>query len=395
MALKQPTEADLLAARTHKWTGVTTQDGDPTTAAWVAEMDFGTAPVIEERLIKAIRDGFMGYLPLWAGPESAQAFTRFAERRYGWVVEPEWVRPARTILTALHTTIAELTPPGSPVIVPTPSYMPFLTIPLGYDREVIEVPSLHDPNATTPEDAWSLNLEGIEAGLEAGAGLIVLSNPWNPTGRVLTVEEMRALHDLVDEYDALIFADEVWAPLVLGDPASFVSYSSLGPTYAAHTVTAHSASKGWNIAGLNAAQIVLPDEDLRNLWDKRAAAPTSGTCGLGVVGALAAYTEGDEWIAQVLSQVNTNLDQLEAAIAGTNVDYFRPEGTYLAWIGFDDYDLDRRPVEVLREDHGVSVNDGETLGAPYRNWIRVNAAAANEPWQKVVAAIGALARGEE
>ena len=391
MALRQPTEDELRTVGSLKWTGVETDDGQPTLGAWVAEMDFGTSPAIEKRLVEAIRGGLLGYLPRWAKEGVVEALVPFLERRYGWVVKPEWVFPTSTIITALHSVIEKMTRPGSPIIVPAPAYMPFLTIPGQHGREVIEVPALHTPNAENGPDAWSLDLEGIRAGLEAGAGLVILCNPWNPTGRVLTTEELVALHEVVKDYDVLIFSDEVHAPLVFGDPSDFVPYASLGPDFARQTITAVGASKAWNVPGLNCAQIIIPDEDLREEWEEKIMKTDRGPITLGSIAAIEAYTDDDEWLGEAISQVAKNLDALEEAIEGTSVDYSRPEGTYLTWLGFDDYDLGATPAEVLREEFQVATNSGETLGAPYRNWVRVNAAMSEEPWTKVVAAIGEIA----
>lgn len=391
MVLRTPSETELFEAGSLKWTGATTDAGVPTLGAWVAEMDFGTSPAVQNRLVKAVNEGFLGYLPRWAPDAVAEALVDLADRRFGWVIKPDWVRLSRGVMPAFHATIEYMTHPGSAVIVPTPAYMPFLSIPQQHGRELIEVPALHTPNATEPKEAWALDLLGIKAGLDAGAGLIVLCNPWNPTGRVLSVEELRALHDLAADYEVLIFSDEVHAPLVYGDPSSFVSYAALGPTYAANTITAVAASKAWNVAGLNCAQVVLPDAALRQKWDEAASDACGGACALGAIAAIEAYTNSDGWLAEVIEQISTNLDDLDEALAGTKVDYSRPEGTYLAWIGFDDYDLEGRIVDVLREEHRVTVNDGVTLGAPYKNWIRVNAAMSPEPWKLVVAAIKEVA----
>ena len=391
MALRQPTEDELRTAGSLKWTGVHTDDGEPTLGAWVAEMDFGTSPAIEKRLVDAVRGGLLGYLPGWAKEGVAEALVPFLERRYGWVVKPEWVFPTATIITALHSVIEKLTRPDSPIIVPTPAYMPFLTIPGQHGREVIEVPALHAPNAENSEDAWSLDLDGIRAGLEAGAGLIILCNPWNPTGRVLTTEELVALHEVVKDYDALIFSDEVHAPLVFGDPSDFVPYASLGPDFARQTITAVGASKAWNVPGLNCAQIIIPDKDLRREWEEKIMKTDRGPIALGAIAAIEAYTDNTEWLDLAISQVAKNLDALEEAIEGTNVDYSRPEGTYLTWLGFDDYDFEVSPAEILREEFQVTTNSGETLGAPYRKWVRVNAAMSEEPWAKVVAVIKEIA----
>lgn len=392
MVLRQPNEVELFEAGTLKWTGMTTDAGLPTLGAWVAEMDYGTSPAVQDRLVRAVKEGFLGYLPRWAPDAVTEALIRVSDRRFGWVVKPEWVRLSRGVVTAFHATIEHMTRPGSAIIVPTPAYMPFLTIPQNHGRELIEVPALHTPNAEDAQQAWGLDLDGIKAGLDAGAGLIVLCNPWNPTGRVLSVEELRALHDLAIQYDVLIFSDEVHAPLVFGDPSSFVSYASLGPTYAAQTITAVAASKAWNVAGLNCAQVILPDAKLRARWDEQAHDACGGACALGAVAAIAAYTESDEWLSEVLDQISDNLDQLDAVLAGTKVDYFRPEGTYLAWIGFDEYEFEESVPDILREKYRVAVNDGVTLGVPYASWIRVNAAMSAEPWKQVVEAIGKVAR---
>lgn len=389
MSVWQPSEAELRDAGSLKWTGMKTADGEPAMGAWVAEMDFGTAPCVEHALIKSIKSGLLGYPPPWAGEATVDALVPFLDRRYGWVVKPGWVRPYPSVLHGLHTTIDKLTRPGSAVVVPTPAYMPFLTIPQTHGRDLIEVPSLHVPGATVPEEAWALDLAGIEAALAAGAGLVVLCNPWNPTGRVLSVPELRALNEVVRKYDALVFSDEIHAPVVYGDPASFVSYASLGPEFASRTVTAVAASKAWNVAGLTAAQMIISDPSLRARWD--ADAGWNHPSALGSVAAITAYTEGEGWLAEVLDVLSGNLDLLGQALEGTAVDYCRPQGTYLTWLGFEAYSLDRAPSQILLDRYHVGTNDGKTLGEGYEQWVRVNAAMSREPWERTVAAIADLA----
>ena len=389
MALRQPSESELRNAGSLKWTGMKTESGIAPLGAWVAEMDFGTAPPVEERLIRAVREGFLGYPPPWARDAVTDALVQFQDGYFGWVLKPGWVRMSQSVLKALNDTIANLTAPGSAVVVPTPAYMPFLTIPQNHGREMIPVPSHHTPNAEDPKKAWSLDLEGIESALKDGAGLVILCNPWNPTGRVLSVEEMRELNRIVNRYDALVFSDEIHSPLVFGDSASFVSYASLGPDFAKHTVTAVAASKAWNVAGLLAAQVILPDADLRARWDEEVR-PSQSTA-LGSVAAATAYAEGEPWLREVLEQLSANLDLLGQALAGTAVDYSRPQATYLTWLGFDRYALDEPPAKILLNDYGVAVNDGATLGAPYKKWVRVNAAMSRDLWEQAVEKIALFA----
>ncbi len=389
MSVWHPTELELRDAGSLKWTGLTTADGQKTMGAWVAEMDFATAPPVEDALISSIKKGLLGYPPRWADEELVDAMVSFLERRTGWVVKPGWARSHSSVLGALHTTIDELTQPGSAVVVPTPNYMPFLTIPGGHGRELIEVPSLHTPNATDPREAWSLNLEGIEEVLAGGAGLLILCNPWNPTGRVLSVPELEELNQVVNKYDALIFSDEIHAPLVYEDPSSMVSYASLGDAYSHNTVTAVAASKAWNVAGLPASQVIIPNNELRERWDR--AHPREHATTLGSVAAIAAYTNGDEWLAEVVETIDANVRLLDEALRDTAVDYTRPQGTYLNWLGFEAYALDRTPQKVLLDDYAVATNDGISLGTGYEQWVRVNAAMSRRPWEETVGRIADFA----
>ena len=103
-----------------------------------------------------------------------------------------------------------------------------MTIPGKFDHPVIEVP-------LTARHACRRARLGARPGgdprrARGRAGLVILCNPWNPVGRVLREDELRALHDVVREYDALVFSDEIHSSLVLMSRFPFVSYASLGPS---------------------------------------------------------------------------------------------------------------------------------------------------------------------
>lgn len=387
MSLTMPTEDDLRRTGGLKWTGITTSDGSPTIGAWVAEMDFGTAPEVAAAMKGAIDDGLLGYQPTWLEGRVAEALSDFQYRRFGWDVPTNHVRLVESVLPALRATITHLVPAGAPVVVPTPAYMPFLTIPGALDHPVVEVPSRHDEGA---QGAWELDLEGIRAALEAGAKLVILCNPWNPTGRVLTERELREFHAVVSDYDALVFSDEIHAPLVLSDPGAFTSYARLGPEFAAHTVTATAASKGWNIAGLPCAQVILPDDALRARWDTFAGSVRHGANTLGALGSIAAYTHGDAWQAEVRRVVEGNLDIVEEALADTPIDFTRPQGTYLTWWGFGAVNLGGTPATVLREKARIATNDGHALGRGWGAWARVNLACSPDVTREIVSRVLAL-----
>ena len=129
MSVRLYSDSHLYRTGSLKWTGITTASGEPTIGAWVAEMDFGTAPEVADAMKGAIDDGLLGYQPTWLEPRIAGATAEFQKRRFGWDVDASQVRLVASVLPALEATINHLVRPGAPIIVPTPAYMPFLTIP--------------------------------------------------------------------------------------------------------------------------------------------------------------------------------------------------------------------------------------------------------------------------
>ncbi|MDC4232769.1 aminotransferase class I/II-fold pyridoxal phosphate-dependent enzyme [Actinomyces sp. B33] len=378
------TDDHLREAGSLKWTGMSRPDGGPVIGAWVAEMDFATAPAVADAMKGAIDSGLLGYQPSWLAGAVAEATASFQEERFGWSLDPDHIRLVASVLPALRATIEHLTAPGSPVVVPTPAYMPFLTIPGELGHPVIEVPSRHGDDADGR--GWALDLDGIRAGLEAGAGLVVVCNPWNPTGRVLTRAELAALDAVVADYDALVFADEIHSPLILDPATAFTSYARLSPEAASRAVTATAASKGWNIAGLPSAQVILPDGALRERWDERAAHLSHGATTIGAIGAIAAYRHGIDWLDEVCAIVAGNVAIVADALAGSPIDFTRPEGTYLTWWGFADAGLGGAPADELLSRAGVAANAGRALGAGYEQWARINLACSPDAAARIAEA---------
>ena len=114
----------------------------------------------------------------------SEAVAAHHRERLGWDVDAGAVSLLPDVLSALHSVIAHHTRPGSPVIVPTPAYMPFLSIPALHGRQCLQVPALRAAGAHG-RPRWTLDLEAIGAAMADGAGLLVLCHPWNPVGRVL------------------------------------------------------------------------------------------------------------------------------------------------------------------------------------------------------------------
>ncbi|HLS24706.1 MAG TPA: aminotransferase class I/II-fold pyridoxal phosphate-dependent enzyme [Beutenbergiaceae bacterium] len=338
-----------------------------TIGAFIAEMDFGIAEPITRALHEAVDLGAFGYLAPGPVEQMATAYAQFALQRYGWQLDPEDVHPLPDVLTGLGAAIRFLSRPDSPIIIPTPAYMPFLTIPQVYDRSIIEVP-MHEQDGH-----YTYDLEALDAAFAAGGHLLVLCNPHNPIGRVLTESEMLAVAEVVERHGGRVFADEIHAPLVFA-PHRHIPYASLNEATAAHAITATSTSKAWNLPGLKAAQLILSNDADRETWRTAGPIAGSGTANLGVIAATAAYTEGTDWLQEVLEYLEGNRHLLGELLAEhlPEARYAAPEGTYLGWV-----DLHRVPIgqpagSFFRRHAKVMVTDGNQCGAAGKGFIRYN-----------------------
>jgi cysteine-S-conjugate beta-lyase len=377
------TEDALRSAGSLKWT----RYGDAI-GAFVAEMDFGTAPAVTAALHRAVDEARFGYLPTAAARAMAQACAGWQARRYGWAVDEARVFPLPDVLAGLQVAIEHFAPAGSPVVLPTPAYMPFLRLPGLLHREVVEVPLVPGDDGRPTYD-----LDALDRAFAAGGRLLVHVNPHNPTGRVFTAAEQLALAEVVERHGVRVFSDEIHAPLV-HPGAEHRPYASLSPVTAGHTVTATSASKAWNLPGLKAAQLLLSNEADVARWAPVAEHVAHQAGYLGVLANTVAYTEGEGWLAGVLGYLDGNRRLLGELLAGhlPEIRYTPPQGTYLAWLDCRALPVEGSPGEFFLRRAGVALVDGPECGRAGAGHARLNLATPRPVLRTIVERMAAVLR---
>lgn len=368
-----------------KWTSYPEKIG-----AFIAEMDFGTAPGVIETLQETVRHGFFGYLPDAMEEGLQKACASWYADNTGWNVAPEQIHSLPDVLKGLEIALNFYAPKGGKVIIPTPAYMPFLMVPKFNDREMIQVPMLRT------DSGWEFDYAGIDAAFADGGEVLIVCNPHNPIGRVLTRDEMVKLSEIVEKHEGRVFSDEIHAPLVF-DGHQHLPYASISEATANHTITAVAASKAWNLAGLKCAQIVISNDADAAIWENGGASWAGhGASTLGVVASIAAYNEGREWLADVVSYLDGNRKRLGELVAEElpGVSYSMPEGTYLAWLDFSDTKVPLDVGEFFRENAGVAITDGGACGEVGCKCVRFNFAMPRPIMEQAIRqmseAIGAL-----
>ncbi|WP_395726717.1 MalY/PatB family protein [Nakamurella sp.] len=380
------TKEHLRARGGLKWTSV------PAGAigAGVAEMDLPLAPAITTALHDAVDRGLTGYLPpaLAAGVADATAGW---QARYGWRVDPADVHPVASVVTGFRIVLEHLTDPRAPVVLPVPAYMPFLTVPATAGRELRTVPMRivrDDAGGAGRGGRYEFDLPAIAAALTPGA-VFVLTNPHNPTGRVFTDDELLAVADVIDAAEAIVFADEIHAPLTMPG-FTHRPYAALSAATAAHTIGGTSASKGWNIPGLGCGQLILTSDSAREAWERLDPFTKhgGGVTPLGAVGTIAAYTGGAGHLAACVAYLAAGRDLFAAELARSlpAAHLFPLEGTYLGWL-----DLRGVPADpaTVGERVGVFGVDGTACGMP--GFLRVNLAMPHPLLIETAGRLGQLA----
>ena len=380
-AIDTTTAAMLRARGSAKWAA----PGPGGFGAAVAEMDFGAAPPILDALAGLSADANFGYLPPFLAAELAAACADFQQTRYGWEVDPALVHHVPDVIKAFEIAITHFSRPGSPVILPTPAYMPFLTVPGLVGREIIQV-RMRDDDA----GYFTLDLDAIEDAFRAGGHLLVFCNPYNPLGRVFTAGEMAQLADVVVRHDGRVFADEIHGPIVYPG-LRHVPYASTCAAAAAHTLTATSASKAWNLPGLKCAQVILTNEPDRQRWEQMGLFASHGASNPGVVANIAAFRHGGAWLDEVLAYLDEGRRLLAGLLRGRlpQVRYRPPDGTYLAWLDCTEMDLPGSPGELVTGHAHVTVVDGPAFGAGGAGAFRLNFATPHPILAEIVERVAA------
>ena len=337
---------------------------------FVAEMDLPVAEPIKRTLHEMIDASDLGYSSIV--PELADAFTNFAARNWDWAVDPSQFFLSTDVALASVQVLGKFANPGDQIGLSSPNYnnMPsWITAAAG---QVLDIPLLCDT-----EGVWSLDLGGLEKAFADGLKAYILCNPHNPVGYVPSRLELTHLADLADEHGVLILSDEIHSPLVYAK--SFTPYLSVNEQARRTGVVVTSASKAWNLAGLKCAQIITADDSRARTIATLPEITAMGSSLLGAWASVAAYNEGEDWLASALALLDENR-KLVGKLLSENLSEARyrvPDATYLAWIDLSAYQPDNPAAQIL-ELAKVAFSEGTIFGSTGRGHVRLNFATSPE-----------------
>jgi cysteine-S-conjugate beta-lyase len=395
--LDVPTLDDLRRRTSVKWQAF----GPDVLPLWVAEMDAAPCEPVVDAVTAALRAGDTGYDH---GSAYAEAFARFAQRRWGWSPDTATARTLPDVMLGIVEVLRVLTSPGDAVVVNPPVYPPFYGFTQNEGRRVVAAPLGADLrlDLAALERAFADATGATAHGRGEGSGrraVWLLCNPHNPTGTAHTPAELEAALALAARYGVRVVADEIHAPVTRpgldGRPATRHTPLLTVPGSDA-AVAVVSASKAWNLAGLKAALAVGgPDAapDLRRIPEEAA----HGVQHVSVIAHVAALDHGEEWLDAVLAGVERNAWLLADLLAEhlPAVRYRPGEATYLAWLDARGLpgDAGRDPRAWFLDRAGVALEDGRRFGPGGEGHVRLNLATGVDVLTEAVERMGASIAG--
>ena len=362
---------DKIVPRRH--TGSYKWDSIPEDALplWVADMDFEVAPAIKKALADRVAHGVFGYTQI--DDSYYEAVVSWYERRHQWSINRRWMLYTIGVVPAISCSIKALTLPGENVLVQTPVYNCFFSSIRNQGCQIVESPLVRK------DDSYVIDWDDFEQKCaDEKTTVFLLCNPHNPGGRVWTREELAKMGAVCAKHHVFVISDEIHCELVMPG-YKFTPFAAVNEENLGNSVTLSSPSKSFNTAGLQIANIICKDDEVRRRIDR--VINIFEVCDVnpfGPVALKAAYNESEEWLDALNEYIWGNYQLLKETFAQQlpKLKVTKLEGTYLAWVDISGLGMssDQVTKKLLDEGH-VFVSNGTLCGKEAgEGFIRINLA---------------------
>lgn len=360
--------------------GVSPTDG---LSMWTADSDYPTAPCVIDAVRRAADHGVFGYS--WEYPEYLEAIQWWMKTRHNWSVDTDWILTCQGLGNGVALAIDVWSEPDDGVLIFSPVYHEFANKIRKAGRRVVECPLAREG------DRYELDLEDAQRRLDGSEKILIWCSPQNPSGRVWTRDELRAVAEFAARNNLILVADEIHHDLVY--PGNqFVPMDVAAPEHRDRTVTMVAASKTFNIAGQRTGNMIIPDAALRGAMAKRLATLDYSPSALGLHMITAAYSPaGAEWVDAQIAHLEGNrklFDEGVNAIPG--VRSLPLQSTYLAWVDFSGTGMEFDEIAArIRDVAKIAVSPGPSFGSGGALFQRINLATQRARVEEAVARLQA------
>ena len=354
---------------------------------WIADMDFRTAQPIIDAAKKKAEEGIWGYT---SRPASYyEAVCGWQKRRNGWDVDPKMISFAVGVVPAMSSMVNVFTKPEDKVLIQTPVYSEFYDVTESWGRQVVESP------LKEKDGVWSIDWEDFEK--KAGeAKMFFLCNPHNPLGIVWSREDLTRMCEICIRHQVLIVSDEIHSDLIFHGK-KHIPTATLSEEIAAHVITCTSGTKTFNLAGIQAAAIVFPNQELKGVYDRFwVNLDIHRNNAFSSVIMETAFNEGEEWLEQLLEYISGNFDFIRE-YCREHIPQIKPnlpDATYLVWLDCRELGMSNEELKnFMIHKAGLGLNEGWSFGRSLSGYMRLNAACPRSVIEKALKQLEAAVAG--
>lgn len=344
--------------------------GDGVLPMWVADMDFEAAPAIRAAVEKRAAHGIFGYTVI--PDEWHDAYIGWWRSRHGFAIEKDWLIFCTGVVPAISSIVRKLTTPNENVLICTPVYNIFFNSIVNNGVRVLESPLTYDGKK------YGIDFADLEKKLaDPQTTLMILCNPHNPVGKIWDRETLAEIGRLCEKYHVTVISDEIHCDLT--EPGKeYVPFASVSESCRKNSITCIAPTKAFNIAGMQTAAVAVPDPFLcHKVWRALNTDEIAEPNAFAVDAAVAAFTQGGEWLDALRGYISQNRQTVAAFIASSlpELRLIRAEATYLLWIDCSAVTDDSVEfTEFLRTEAGLYISDGAEYGETGRKFVRMNIA---------------------
>lgn len=346
---------------------------------WIADMDFKVAKPIIEALTERARHGIFGYGH--KSDEFLEAAVNWHKKRNGWDIEKEWILFTPGIIPALNFIVEVFCHPGDKVIIQSPVYYPFANIITSNGCHIADNPLVFN------NGKYEMNFSELERiAQDSRTKLMFLCSPHNPVGRVWTKQELQRLGEICLRNNVLVISDEIHSDLIY-PPNYHIPFNKISEEFKMNSIVCTSPSKTFNLAGLQLSNIIVPNEKLRNELNHKLLAIDIDPGSFASIAQIAAYNKGEEWLEQLIIYLQVNRDFIDKFLKERipRVKLIMPEGTYLAWVDFSDFNFtDIELQQLIQKKAKVALDYGYIFGAGGEHFQRINFACPRTILEKAL-----------
>ncbi|EKS4344173.1 MalY/PatB family protein [Clostridium sporogenes] len=335
---------------------------------WIADMDFRIAQPIIDACKRKAEEGLWGYT---SRPDSYfKAVQEWEKKRNQWDVDVSLMSWSLGVVPALSAIVKVFSHTGDKILIQTPVYSEFYDVTEAWGRVVVEN-QLIEKN-----EKWHVDFEEFEKKAKE-CKIFLLCNPHNPLGIVWEPEELKRMVEICIANDVLLVSDEIHSDLIFHGK-KHTPTATLSKEIAKKIITCVSATKTFNLAGLQASTTIFPDEQMKQKFnDFWMSMDIQRNNAFSSVAMEAAYNEGEEWLTQLLAYISENFDFIKKYF-DENIPKIKPnvpDATYLVWLDCRELGMSNEELrDFMIHKAGLGLNEGCSFGRSLSGYMRLNAA---------------------